>query len=41
MTVGGGGGGGGCGQYESLRISFLKAVYGFRVSFVGLCIFVG
>ena len=29
---------GGC---ESLRISFLEVVYGFRVSFLSLCIFGG
>ena len=33
MTGGGGG--------ESLRISFLEAVYDFRVSFMSLCIFLG
>ena len=27
------------GGSESLRISFLEAVYGFRVSFLSLCIF--
>ena len=32
-SVGGGGGS------KSLRISFLEAVYGFRVSFLSLCIF--
>ena len=26
---------------KSLRISFLEAVYGFRVSFLSLCIFLG
>ena len=26
---------------ESLRISFLEAVYGFRVSFLSLCTFLG
>ena len=35
MTWGGGGG------FESLRISFLEAVYSFRVSFLSLCIFWG
>ena len=41
MTGGGGGGGGGLGGGggESLRISFLEAVYGFGVSFLSLCIF--
>ena len=34
-----GGGGGGMGGSESLRISFLEAVYGFRLSFLSLCIF--
>ena len=31
----------GGGGPESLRISFLEAVYGFRVSFLSLCIFLG
>ena len=35
------GGGGRKGGSESLRISFLEAVYGFRVSFLSLCIFLG
>ena len=34
MTGGGGGG-------ERLRISFLEAVYSFRVSSLSLCIFLG
>ena len=29
------------GESESLRISFLEAVYGFRVSFLSLSIFLG
>ena len=29
------------GGSESLRISFLGAVYGFKVSFLSLCIFLG
>ena len=29
------------GGFESLRISFLEAVYSFRVSFLSLCIFWG
>ena len=29
------------GGSESLRISFLEAVYGFRLSFLSLCIFFG
>ena len=29
------------GGSESLRISFLQAVYGFRVSFLSLCNFLG
>ena len=36
MTGGGGGGGS-----ESLKISFLGAVYGFGVSVLSLCIFLG
>ena len=29
------------GGSESLRISYLEALYGFRVSFLSLCIFLG
>ena len=36
-----GGGGGAGGGSESLKISFLGAVYGFGVSVLSLCIFLG
>ena len=32
---------GGEGGYKSLTMSFLEVVYGFRVSFLSLCIFLG